>query len=98
MRSLLALLALFVLACPPQKPPGPPPLGGEGCRAACENLARYEESDGKAGCEVSRPTAKGASCYTVCTNALENGAVWNTSCLASAASCAAARSCPEVQP
>jgi hypothetical protein len=87
------ILAVAVQGCPPPPPPNPPPAptndGGvalPGCPAACENMRRL-------GCDIGKPTARGASCEDVCANAQANGIDFRTSCLASAASCEAAESC-----
>lgn len=58
-----------------------------GCSAACKHLRAL-------GCQDGEPTAEGATCEVVCSNAAQSGfAPLNTTCLSSAKSCAAADMC-----
>lgn len=83
---LLALFSLFFLSHCRCVPVGPPP-GRATCESVCAHLSEM-------GCEAALPTAKGASCATVCGNAVSTGwAAWDLECMAEAKTCEGADSC-----
>lgn len=75
-------------ACPQIVDAGPDAQLPATCIGACTNMRRL-------GCELGRPTPKGAACEQVCENVQrENaGAGFNMSCVARASTCAEADSC-----
>jgi hypothetical protein len=87
------LLLGLVLACaggcvwPPVPTPIPTPDGGASCATACAHLADL-------GCKAASPTAKGATCASVCENAEAGGVIrWGVDCVVLATSCEAADAC-----
>jgi hypothetical protein len=108
-RTALILSALLLSACelgpfpkPPPQPEPPSPWDAPGdaappdedvdaathtpCYLACQRFAQL-------GCDEAKPTAAGATCTQVCTNAESGGMSMNPSCVARAESCSIARRC-----
>jgi hypothetical protein len=80
MKHLALLGALILCACPPPKPPVPPP-GNATCSDVCAHYA-------KLGCIAAQPTAKGASCIDVCNNVVGSTYVhWDLDCRVRAVDC-----------
>jgi len=90
MKSLLLAAALAASQCnpgPAPTPEPPRPVPGEPtCATACLNLALMT-------CPESLPTPAGASCETVCQNAVDNGLRMPLTCYTAATSCAIAALC-----
>lgn len=92
MRTLALPIALLVFGCPstPPKPPEPKPLeaGVPTCLSACDNMRAL-------GCELGKPTPRGATCEDVCIRVqTENaGAGFDMACISRATTCPVADAC-----
>lgn len=87
MRAVTAwqFLAFVALSCHPATPV---PVQDAGlCPGVCEHYQAL-------GCPAGKPASGGATCATVCQNALASGLVrWNLACRLAAPSCDAAERC-----
>jgi hypothetical protein len=77
-----------ILACTPTPAPEPPKPDQPGCAEACANMRDL-------GCDLAKPTPRGASCLDVCRRVAEEqmGIGFNAPCLARVMSCEETENC-----